>query len=120
MLTLLSVAAGGAIGAILRYGAGLVVVRLWGSGFPWATLCVNVLGSFLIGLAAGALAARFGPFVTIGILGSFTTFSTFSLDALRLLEAGRLGAGLLYIGGTLGLCLCMVALGAWLVRGAAL
>ena len=118
MWTLLSVAAGGALGAVMRYGVALGAARLAGTGFPWGTLTVNVLGSFLMGLAAVALAGRFGPFVMVGILGGFTTFSAFSLDALRLYEAGRMGAAAAYVGGSVALSLSALALGLWIARSA--
>ena len=87
--TLLQVAIGGAIGACLRYSAGLGIIRLTGHwGFPVAILAVNVLGSFLIGVFVVAAAQRgltyLSPFVMTGLLGGFTTFSAFSLEAMTL------------------------------------
>ncbi len=86
---------GGAIGAILRYGVGVLVAT------PLATLVVNVIGSFLIGVVWVMLAQkgfdRASAFLITGVLGGFTTFSAFSLDALRLFESGRWGAGAGYI-----------------------
>ncbi len=86
---------GGAIGAILRYGVGVLVAT------PLATLTVNVIGSFLIGVVWVMLAQkgfdRASAFLITGVLGGFTTFSAFSLDALRLFESGRWGAGAGYI-----------------------
>ncbi len=86
---------GGAIGAILRYGVGVLVAT------PLATLTVNVIGSFLIGVVWVILAQkgfdRAAAFLITGVLGGFTTFSAFSLDALRLFESGRWGAGAGYI-----------------------
>lgn len=104
---LLQVALGGALGAVLRYGVGLAV------GFPWGTLAVNVAGCFLIGLVwiwlAGRPGAAWLPFLMTGVLGGFTTFSTFSLDALRLVQEGRgaLAAG--YVAGSVALGLAAVA-----------
>lgn len=99
--TLLQVAAGGAIGASLRYLSGVSAMRLLGPGFPWATVFVNVLGSFLMGILAVALAklggTRFAPFLMIGCLGGFTTFSSFSLDALVLYERGQVTAAGIYV-----------------------
>ncbi|MGR3289588.1 MAG: fluoride efflux transporter CrcB [Paracoccaceae bacterium] len=88
--TFLYVAVGGATGAILRYLLGMAVA------FPLGTLAVNVIGSFLMGLAFVVLAEegleRWMPLVMTGVLGGFTTFSAFSLDVFKLYEAGRLGA----------------------------
>ena len=108
----LQVALGGAIGAVLRYAIGLMVV------FPFGTLFVNVLGSFLIGVAYILLADRsFAPLVTIGVLGGFTTFSTFSLDVLKLVENGAIGSAMGYTAGSLILSICAVFLGVALARG---
>lgn len=100
-MTWLSVAAGGAIGAVLRFaltGAfGLQHV------FPWATLTINIAGSLAIGLAWGLssesdwFAAWGRLFLVVGVLGGFTTFSAFSLETLNLLEQGRLLHGLAYM-----------------------
>lgn len=117
MTPLISVALGGALGAVLRYLVGLAVV------FPLGTLAVNVIGSFLIGMVWVMLAARglqhWLPFVMTGLLGGFTTFSAFSLDALRLVEAGRVGAAGGYILASVALSLLACALGLWLARGVA-
>ncbi len=91
--TLSQVAVGGALGAMARYLATTGALRWLGPHFPWATLAINVTGSFLIGVlfvwldARGLL--RVAPFAIAGVLGGFTTFSTFSLDALRLWERGE-------------------------------
>ena len=95
IFTLIQVAIGGAIGAVMRYSVGVAAFRMLGAGFPWGTLCVNVVGSFLVGLAAIWLGGtRLSPFVMSGLLGGFTTFSAFSLDAVALFERGnQIGAG---------------------------
>ncbi|WP_185805087.1 fluoride efflux transporter CrcB [Pontivivens nitratireducens] len=91
------VALGGAIGAALRYLAGRLAIRVGLSDFATVTLGVNVLGSFLMGVAAiwlvrrGVGNAQVSLFLTTGLLGGFTTFSTFSLDLMRLIEEGRFG-----------------------------
>ena len=124
MIHLLAVLLGGAIGGMARFGVTSFVDRLSGGRFPWGTLAVNVSGSALI----GALAAFFlveGPrlpdalpwaLLVIGVLGSYTTVSSFSLQTLVLVRAGRHGAALANIVGSLGLCLgaaaCGFALGA--------
>jgi len=111
ILTLIPVALGGALGATLRWLAGLAVT------FPLGTLAVNVAGSLAIGLIWAGLAARWHPFVITGVLGGFTTFSAFSLDTLRLVEAGRMTAALGYVAGSVILSLAACAAGLWLVRG---
>ncbi len=94
-----AVAAGAAIGGVLRYVVGQLFLQRFGPGFPYGTLFINVSGSFLIGIVAQlALTRAFGitPLVRLllatGILGGYTTFSTFSLDALTLLESGAMPA----------------------------
>ena len=114
-MTVVYVALGGAAGAVLRYLCTLAVA------WPWATFAVNVVGSFLMGLAFVWLASRPGwqPLAMAGLLGGFTTFSAFSLDALRLIEGGQLGTAMLYVGGTVALCLAAVFAGAVIARGLA-
>ena len=109
----IQIALGGAIGAALRYGIGLFLL------FPYATLFVNVLGSFLMGIAFVFLASRSAatPFVMTGILGGFTTFSAFSLDTLKLYEAGRLAAAGGYLAGSVILSLSALILGVVIARG---
>ncbi len=120
--TLLQVALGGAIGASLRYLTGIWVVRMLGqTPFPVAILAVNVLGSFLMGLVVGVAAQRglqASPFVTTGILGGFTTFSAFSLEAVSLYERGDLAGAALYVVLSVGLSLLALAAGLWIARGA--
>ncbi|WP_368186382.1 fluoride efflux transporter CrcB [Aestuariibius sp. HNIBRBA575] len=121
-LTLLQVALGGAIGASARYLTSVGVGRLFGTGFPWATIGVNVIGSFLMGVLIVALAhfsqTRLGPFLMTGILGGFTTFSAFSLDAVALYERGQIGAAGLYVIASVVVSLAALALGLWITRGA--
>jgi fluoride exporter len=94
---------GGGVGAALRHGVNVVAARLLGTAFPYATTIENVSGSLLMGLLAGYFAFRGGIsqhwqlFLTTGILGGYTTFSTFSLDAALLYERGALGLAALYI-----------------------
>ena len=92
---------GAGLGGVLRHGVNLAALRL-GSGFPWGTLAINVVGSVLMGAVTGWFALRGGPmqarlFIATGILGGFTTFSTFSLEAFGLFERGDWGQGLAYI-----------------------
>ncbi|PWR02006.1 fluoride efflux transporter CrcB [Meridianimarinicoccus roseus] len=102
--TVAQVAAGGALGASARYAAGVAVMRAFGPGFPLGTLLCNVAGSFLMGLLVVTLAhfggTRFAPFLAIGVLGGFTTFSSFSLDAVTLLERGATGQAAGYVFGS--------------------
>jgi len=117
-MTFFYVALGGAIGAALRYLTALVVV------FPFGTLLVNVVGSFLIGLAFVHLTTRGMDramlFAVTGLLGGFTTFSAFSLDALKLVEKGQWGMAGAYVAGTVTLSLAAVFLGVFFARGASL
>ncbi|TDK43898.1 fluoride efflux transporter CrcB [Antarcticimicrobium luteum] len=122
MQTVTFVALGGAIGASLRYLAGLGIVRLIGhTGFPVAILTVNVLGSFLMGVFVVAAAHKglthLSPLVVTGMLGGFTTFSTFSLEAVNLIERGDLGSAALYVGLSVAVSILALALGMILTRG---
>lgn len=109
----LLVALGGACGAAARYGISLLPVRM---DFPVLTLATNFLGALLIGVivglaGGGRLTADQTLFWKTGVCGGFTTFSTFSLETLTLLESGRVPAGCLYMALSLGLCVLGVALG---------
>lgn len=119
--TLFQVALGGAIGASLRYISGLAAIRVFGPGFPWGTLFVNVAGSVLMGVLVVVLAekggTRYAPFLMTGILGGFTTFSAFSLDALTLFERGQVGLAAGYVAGSVVLALGGIVLGVTLARG---
>ena len=118
---LLIVAAGGAIGASLRHLIGLAAMRLLGPGFPWGTLAVNIAGSFLMGALVVVLAekggTRFAPFLMTGLLGGFTTFSAFSLDAITLFERGQHGIAAGYVGASVVLSLLAISLGLMAARG---
>ena len=122
--TVLSVAAGGAIGASLRYLTGVAILRTIGhTGFPLAIITVNVLGSFLMGLFV-ALAAERGlthlsPFLATGILGGFTTFSAFSLEAVNLYERGDIGHAALYVTASVVLSILGLILGLLVARALA-
>ncbi|MEL6289415.1 MAG: fluoride efflux transporter CrcB [Pseudomonadota bacterium] len=114
-------AAGGAIGAALRFLVGAATTRMFGIGFPWGTLTVNVLGSLGMGLLIGLLATRGGDaalrtFLAIGILGGFTTFSAFSLDVVTLLERRATGAAAGYVAASVTLSVAGLMLGLWLAR----
>jgi len=95
---MVAVACGGALGSLSRYVVGVIAGRLLGSAFPWGTLFINIVGSFAIGVLVEIFALRWSAseftrvFLTIGICGGFTTFSTFSLDTFLLLERGDYAA----------------------------
>lgn len=120
-ITFLQVALGGAIGASLRYASNIGAMRLFGPGFPAATLFVNIAGSFLMGVLVVALAKKGGthlaPLLMTGALGGFTTFSAFSLDAFTLFERGETTTALLYIAASVILSLAALAAGILLTRG---
>jgi len=110
---LILIAMGGALGAVLRYGASLSVYSLLGRGFPYGTLFVNVSGSLLMGLLSVIMLERFNidpewrAAVLVGVLGSFTTFSTFSIETLNLLEQGDVMRATANI--VLSVLVCLVA-----------
>jgi fluoride exporter len=97
LITYLVIGIGSALGGLARYGCGLVAVALWGALFPWGTIIINLVGSFVI----GGFATLTGPdgrvyvsplgrqFVMVGLCGGYTTFSAFSLETLDLLQRGR-------------------------------
>ncbi len=119
--TLLTVAAGGAIGASLRYLTFVGATRVFGPGFPIGTLVVNVLGSFLMGVVFVVIAKKGGQelalFLMTGVLGGFTTFSAFSLDTFALFERGETGTAALYVLLSVGLSIAALVIGAYAARG---
>ena len=119
-LTLSQVALGGALGACLRYLTSVGAMRMFGPGFPVGTLIVNIAGSFLMGVIVVVLAKKGGmhlaPLLMTGILGGFTTFSAFSLDAITLYERGQAGLAFGYVAGSVILSLGALALGLYLAR----
>jgi CrcB protein len=122
MTHILLVAAGGALGSVLRYLVGLWTLRSFGPSFPWGTLTVNITGSFLIGVLAEVIARKFGAsaemrvFLITGILGGYTTFSAFSLDAITLLERGEPVTALIYVASSVLLSALAVFAGLVLMR----
>ena len=118
--TLPFVALGGAVGASLRYLTNHLALRLAGTGFPFGTLTVNVLGSFAMGVLVVLLgqfsANRYAPLLMTGLLGGFTTFSAFSLDAVTLVERGEAGLAAAYVLASVGLSLAAITAGLWLTR----
>ena len=93
----------GAVGALARYGLGMMIDSIGPSAFPVSTLLINLIGSFLLGwlthmfLRTGKLSPQFVTIVGTGMIGSFTTFSTFSVETIRLLDESRIGVALLYV-----------------------
>ena len=124
MPPLLYVMLGGAVGAGFRYQISAAALRNLGPGFPWGTWIINLLGGFLMGLLAGVLAKQFTPeqgeplrlLMGVGVLGGFTTFSTFSYETSMLLISGSWLAAGLNILASVGLGLLGVFLGAGLAR----
>lgn len=114
---------GGGVGAALRHGVNLITPRLLGTAFPYATMFENFSGSLVMGLLAGYFAFKSGEsaqawrlFLTTGILGGYTTFSTYSLDSLLLYERGELGLAAAYVLGSVVMSLGGVVAGIALVR----
>jgi CrcB protein len=122
MLGYLLVSVGAGIGGALRHGVNLSTARTSGTGFPYGTLTVNVVGSLVMGLLAGYFAFRgeatqaWRLFLTTGILGGFTTFSTFSLDTALLYERGELALTLLYVAVSFACSVGALFMGLWAVR----
>ena len=121
LITTLQVALGGAIGAALRFLAGVGILRLIGPGFPVAVMAVNVFGSFMIGLfvvfATQRGVTQLNPFVMAGLLGGFTTFSAFSLEAVSLFELGAMWQALAYVVMSVVLSIGGLMLGLMIARG---
>jgi CrcB protein len=118
---------GAGIGGVIRYGVSLAAIRLLGEAFPFGTFAINVVGSFVMGAVAAAFIAKIGffgvpawrLFLTTGVLGGFTTFSAFSLDAAYLWERDEFLLMALYVGGSVLVSLIAVFAGLFLVRSLA-
>ena len=119
---LVSIALGGALGSVLRHGVSSLIARWLGGGFPWGILAVNVLGGLAIGILAGLFALRWQTglemraFLTVGLLGGFTTFSAFSLDVALLIERGELGQAAAYVIASVAASVLALFAGLHLVR----
>ena len=119
---LLYVALGGALGASGRHLLGIGTLKAFGPGYPYGTMIANVLGGFLMGLLAGWLALKVSGgtnlrlFLGVGLLGGFTTFSAFSLDAVLMYEKKAYGALLSYVGGSVILSIGALMIGLILAR----
>ena len=117
---------GGAIGSALRYHLGRASLRLLGQAWPWGTLGANVFGGFVMGLFAGWLASRSSGsgeslrlFFAVGVLGGFTTFSSFSLETMLMIERGEVASALGYIFASVALSVGGLALGLAIMRATA-
>lgn len=121
--TIGAIAIGGATGALARFGVNHAAIKLWGADFPWGTMIVNVLGSFLMGLIIVKFAhmdgvpATLKTFVVTGFLGAFTTFSTFSLDFATLWERGDALNAFAYMAASVILSISALFLAFWFARG---
>ncbi len=110
---------GSAIGGMTRFGTSVLVARMFGQTFPWGTLCINVTGSFVIGFYFAltgdggrlAVSREWREFVTVGFCGGYTTFSSFSLQTLSLMQRGEWSLAGLNAVGSVVLCLVAVWLG---------
>ncbi len=122
MKLIIFIAAGGAIGAVLRHAVGVQLLRWLGAGFPFSALAVNVVGSFAMGVLLEIMALRLNvspetrAFLTVGILGAFTTFSTFSLDVFVLYERGAIVSMVLYVAASVVLSVLGLVAGLQLFR----
>jgi CrcB protein len=119
---IIAITVGGALGALSRFWATNLANLLFGTDFPYGILIVNIAGSFAIGIVFILVVERsllptfLGAGLMVGFLGAFTTFSTFSLQALGLIESGRFFAAAMYIAGSVIICILAAALGMLIAR----
>ena len=113
---------GGGIGAALRHGVNLLSTRLFNTSFPAGTFAINLTGALIMGmvieyaLSKGTLSLQMKLLITTGVLGGFTTFSTFSMEIVQLFQRGQAAMAIGYASASLVLGVCAAALGVWLVR----
>lgn len=127
MTAIVLVFVGAGLGGVLRHLVNVGCAHACGTAFPWGTLAVNVAGSFVMGVLAGWLALKAGAnwaqgarlFLATGILGGFTTFSAFSLDAVLLWERGQMASAALYVSGSVAVSIGALAAGLALIRNLA-
>ncbi len=123
--TIAMVALGGAFGAVSRYGVNVGATHFFGHGFPWGTVIVNVVGSFLMGIViakfaqADHLSPEMKSMIVTGFLGAFTTFSTFSLDFVTLWQRGEIIPAMLYMLGSVIISILALGAAMYIMRGAA-
>jgi fluoride exporter len=121
-VNILAVAAGGAAGSVARYLVGIAAGRLFGMAFPWGTLIINIVGSFVLGALAESFALRWDAspavrvLLTVGLCGGFTTFSTFSLDTVYLMNRGEMMLAAAYMAASVGLSVGALFAGLHAVR----
>ena len=119
---IVAVALGGAAGSVARYLVGVGSGKVFGLAFPWGTLIINIAGSFLIGVFAELFALKWNlsqaaqAFLTVGICGGFTTFSTFSLDAYLLMQRGEWWPAAAYVVASVVLSIGALVAGLYLIR----
>lgn len=121
LIHLIAAAAGGAIGSALRFSVGALMLRVMGSGWPWGTYTVNIVGSLIMGLVIGWFAHKGNGgsvqvFLATGVLGGFTTFSAFSLETARMVESKAYTQAALYAGSSVILGVLMVFAGLLIMR----
>ena len=122
MITIIAIALGGALGAVLRYILGNQISIIFGTNFPFSILIINVIGSFFMGMAIESFSLfsvsnePLQKFLTVGVLGAFTTFSTFSLDALDLIMKNRISDAFLYISASVLLAIAFLFLGIQFIK----
>ena len=122
MITIIAIALGGAIGALFRYLLGNQISLVLGTNFPFSILKINIIGSFFMGMAIESFNLfsisnePLQKFLTVGILGAFTTFSTFSLDALDLIMKNRISDAFLYIFASVLLAIGFLFLGIQFIK----
>lgn len=122
MLTVFAIAAGGATGAVLRHGMNMAALAAFPTSFPLGILLINITGSFLMGVLTGVFAHLWEPsqtvklFLTVGVLGGFTTFSAFSLDTVLLWQRGEVAQAVLYVLSSVVFSIGALVLGLWIAR----
>ncbi len=122
MKIVLAIGLGGALGAMSRHFLAHRVAQVVGHGFPWGTLVVNILGSFLMGLLVTLLAQRYAPsqevraFLVVGLLGGFTTFSAFSMETALLIERNTWGLAAFYVAASVMLAVSGLFAGIWAAK----